>query len=86
MTLVILKVVDRIAGLRVSEDDEEAGVDLALHGELAYVFRERHRLPGRAPADLSAPELVALREQLVLEAAAKVIDSLRADETNAPER
>jgi Amt family ammonium transporter len=33
VTLIILKVVDLIIGLRVSEDVEREGLDLALHGE-----------------------------------------------------
>jgi Amt family ammonium transporter len=88
-TLVILRLVDRTVGFRISEDDEEAGVDLVEHGEIAYLFRERDRTPGRAPLDLSDAELSALREQLVLEAAARVLDSIRteaeAEEANAAE-
>lgn len=30
---ILLKIVDRIMGLRVSSDDERMGLDLALHGE-----------------------------------------------------
>ncbi|HKM88938.1 MAG TPA: ammonium transporter [Xanthobacteraceae bacterium] len=33
VTLIILKVVDLVIGLRVSEDVERGGLDLALHGE-----------------------------------------------------
>ena len=33
MTLIILKVVDLVIGLRVSEEVERDGLDLALHGE-----------------------------------------------------
>jgi ammonium transporter, Amt family len=33
VTLIILKVVDMVIGLRVSEDVEREGLDLALHGE-----------------------------------------------------
>lgn len=33
VTYIILKVVDAIMGLRVSEEDEREGLDLALHGE-----------------------------------------------------
>jgi Amt family ammonium transporter len=33
VTLIILKIVDMIIGLRVSEDVEREGLDLALHGE-----------------------------------------------------
>jgi Amt family ammonium transporter len=83
-TLVILKVVDRVTGLRASEEDEETGVDLALHGELAYVFRERDRSLGRAPSNLSEAELVALRDQLVLEATARVLDAMGTSDLDAP--
>jgi Amt family ammonium transporter len=33
VTLIILKIVDMVIGLRVSEDVERGGLDLALHGE-----------------------------------------------------
>jgi Amt family ammonium transporter len=35
-TLVILKVVDLAVGLRVAEDEEEAGLDFSQHGEVVY--------------------------------------------------
>jgi Amt family ammonium transporter len=35
-TLVILFLVDHLVGLRVSEDDEEQGLDLTQHGEQGY--------------------------------------------------
>jgi Amt family ammonium transporter len=35
-TAVILKVVDIFVGLRVAEDEEEAGLDASQHGEVAY--------------------------------------------------
>lgn len=37
-TFVILKFVDIVIGLRVSEDEEIAGLDATQHGEIAYVF------------------------------------------------
>jgi Amt family ammonium transporter len=37
-TLVILKVVDMVVGLRVSEQDEIEGLDLSQHGEEGYNF------------------------------------------------
>ena len=37
-TLIILKVVDAVVGLRVSEDDEVAGLDLSQHSETAYAL------------------------------------------------
>ena len=33
VSLIILKIVDLVIGLRVSEDVEREGLDLALHGE-----------------------------------------------------
>jgi Amt family ammonium transporter len=35
-TLVILKVVDAVIGLRVTAEDEDSGLDLTQHGESAY--------------------------------------------------
>jgi Amt family ammonium transporter len=35
-TFVIVKVIDLILGLRVAADAEEVGLDLAVHGEVAY--------------------------------------------------
>jgi ammonium transporter, Amt family len=37
-TLVILKVVDAVIGLRVSEDHEVQGLDLSQHGEEGYYW------------------------------------------------
>lgn len=37
-TLVILKVVDAVTGLRVSRQDEIQGLDLSQHGEEGYIF------------------------------------------------
>src|ERR671924_1950988 len=37
-TYVILKIVDAIVGLRVSADDEVAGLDLSQHSETAYAM------------------------------------------------
>jgi Amt family ammonium transporter len=38
MTAIILKVVDLMVGLRVSEEDEVAGLDLSQHSETAYTL------------------------------------------------
>jgi len=35
-TFVIAKVIDLVMGLRVSKEAEELGMDLAVHGEVAY--------------------------------------------------
>jgi ammonium transporter, Amt family len=36
MTFVLAKIVDRVMGLRVTEDEEYVGLDIAQHGEKAY--------------------------------------------------
>ena len=33
VSLILLKLIDVVVGLRVTEDDEQEGLDLALHGE-----------------------------------------------------
>jgi ammonium transporter, Amt family len=35
-TLILLKVVDLITGLRITEDEEIEGLDITQHGEEAY--------------------------------------------------
>ncbi len=35
-TFIIVKVVDVILGIRVTQKDEEVGLDLSVHGEAAY--------------------------------------------------
>ena len=52
-TFVILKLVNLVVPLRVTEEEEMTGLDLALHGEVAYNFLE----PGMS--GISSP---ALRE------------------------
>ena len=34
VSLILLKVIDAVIGLRVSEEVEREGLDLALHGEV----------------------------------------------------
>ncbi|MBN2034021.1 MAG: ammonium transporter [Deltaproteobacteria bacterium] len=36
MTLVILKIVDKLVGLRISEEEEQRGMDISLHDERGY--------------------------------------------------
>jgi ammonium transporter, Amt family len=38
-TLILLKVLDAVMGLRVSQDDEVQGLDLSQHGEEGYIFQ-----------------------------------------------
>ena len=35
-TFIILRIVDNVLGLRISEEDEETGIDLSEHGEKGY--------------------------------------------------
>ncbi|MDE2090228.1 MAG: ammonium transporter, partial [Gammaproteobacteria bacterium] len=36
VTFIILKLIDMVIGLRVSEEDEREGLDLSQHGEQVY--------------------------------------------------
>lgn len=36
ITIILLKLLDRVIGLRVSDEDEDSGLDLTQHGESAY--------------------------------------------------
>ena len=38
MTLIILKVVDKLVGLRITEDEERMGMDTAIHNEAGYTY------------------------------------------------
>jgi ammonium transporter, Amt family len=38
VTWVLLKILDKTMGLRVSEEDESMGLDLSQHGEVGYTF------------------------------------------------
>jgi Amt family ammonium transporter len=40
MSLGILKLVDAVVGLRVTEEDEVSGIDLTQHAEVGYAFSE----------------------------------------------
>jgi Amt family ammonium transporter len=75
-TLGILKVVDLLVGFRASAEAEAEGIDISEHRETAYEFREspRHRV---MPVTMNDEEIGALRERLVLEATARVLDAVR---------
>jgi len=45
VTAIILKVLDVVMGLRVSDDEEQAGLDVTQHGERGYVFDEASAIP-----------------------------------------
>jgi Amt family ammonium transporter len=40
MTLILLALLDRLMGLRVSAEDEELGLDLTQHGQRGYMMGE----------------------------------------------
>ncbi|MBI1885042.1 MAG: ammonium transporter [Chloroflexi bacterium] len=53
MTFAILKVLDLVMGLRVTEEEEEIGVDVSEHGERGYVFDGGGAVvPSPAPASV----------------------------------
>jgi Amt family ammonium transporter len=51
-SLAILKLVQKTIGLRVTEDDEQTGIDLAQHSEVGYALAEGG---GHAPVAPSTP-------------------------------
>src|SRR3569833_2090620 len=54
LTWVIGKVLDKVMGLRVSEEDEVSGIDLAVHAETAYEFGTAHGGSGGGQGILAA--------------------------------
>jgi Amt family ammonium transporter len=37
-TIILLKIVDALTGLRVTDEDEQTGLDLSQHDETAYIL------------------------------------------------
>jgi hypothetical protein len=63
VTLLVLKVLDLTLGLRISEEEEALGLDIAQHGERAYA----NGLGGGAiaiPQSMVAPLMPRLEEQV----------------------
>jgi ammonium transporter, Amt family len=77
-TWMILKLVDRLIGFRLPAEAEESGVDLAEHGESAYAFREHGRQAIPPLEGMTEEELAEMRERLVLEATARVLEAIDA--------
>jgi len=75
-TWVILKLVDRLVGFRLPAEAEDSGVDLAEHGETAYAFREHGRQATPQVEAMTEEELAEIRERLVLEATARVLEAI----------
>jgi len=61
VTVAILKVLDLTLGLRVSENEEEMGLDITQHGERGYVFDEPVGVPVAAHATVAEPVPAAAR-------------------------
>jgi len=78
-TWTILKVVDRVVGFRMPAEAEESGVDLAEHGEAAYAFREHGRQAVLPLEGMTVEELAEMRERLVLEATARVLEAISSE-------
>jgi ammonium transporter, Amt family len=77
-TWVILVLVDRLVGFRVPAEAEDDGVDLAVHGESAYAFREHGRQAIPPLEGMTEEELAEMRERLVLEATARFLEAIEA--------
>ena len=83
-TWVILKLVDRFVGFRVTSEAEEEGVDVAEHGESAYAFREHGRVATPLLAAMTEMELDEMRERLVLEATERVLEAVETGSYDLP--
>jgi Amt family ammonium transporter len=57
-TLVILKVIDMLIGVRVPEEDEVTGLDLSQHAEVGYTFVDRGGTGGGSPGGGSSTVVV----------------------------
>ncbi len=51
----ILKVVDLVVGLRVTEEEELSGLDISQHEEVGYAFAEGVGSAAHVPAGAAAP-------------------------------
>jgi Amt family ammonium transporter len=76
-TLVILKVLDLTLGLRVSEEEEVLGLDIAQHGERAYVF-------GIGATGLAIPQPVVVQPTPPLAEQVEAIAQLGRQATREP--
>jgi len=55
LTAAILLLLDRVMGLRVTEEEEQLGLDASQHGERGYVFDEASAVPAASPASPPPP-------------------------------
>lgn len=62
-TLVLLKVADLVAGLKVTEEQERTGLDLTQHAETGYTtVPTGHTVATTAPVQAAAPQPVAIQQ------------------------
>jgi Amt family ammonium transporter len=67
-SFVLLKLVDAVIGLRVTSEEEDAGLDLTQHGERGYIMGPGELIGGYAPAaDAPLPPLSTLAAEPVSE-------------------
>jgi Amt family ammonium transporter len=83
-TWLILKIVDRFVGFRVTAEAEEEGVDVSEHGESPYAFREHGRHATPPIAAMTEEELDEMRERLVLDATARVLEAIETGAHDLP--
>ena len=55
VTAAILLLLDRVMGLRVTEEEERLGLDASQHGERGYVLEEAGVIPASPPANPPPP-------------------------------
>jgi Amt family ammonium transporter len=58
VTFIILKALDLTVGIRLNEEEEEAGLDVSQHGERAYIFGGSGPvlgIPEAIPVDVPGP-------------------------------
>ena len=67
-TIAILKLVDLTIGLRVSREEEEIGLDLTQHGELAYAYEAAADFDLELSGGLDSPVDVRVHSPVMSEA------------------
>jgi Amt family ammonium transporter len=73
-TMMILKAVDRLVGLRVTADDEETGLDLSEHREVAYTWTEHPAFPAHLVTVPDAAPLPVQRAVAILDVMDPALD------------
>jgi Amt family ammonium transporter len=56
LSLALLKLVDLVVGLRVTEEEELSGLDISQHEEVGYAFAEGGGAVSPIPAGAAPPE------------------------------